>query len=263
MIPNRTEYINQALPLEPELKNLFDTKDTLTIFEVGACEGEDSIRYSRLFPNSRIFVFEPLPANIQLIRQNIEKYGVKNVFYYNKAVSSKVGAAEFYVSEGRPDNVASSDWDFGNKSSSLLLPDKHLDKKKFIKFNQKIEVETTTLKHFCEINNISHIDFLHIDVQGAELMVLEGAQSMLSALKAIWLEVSALHLYKDQPLAHDIKKFMTANKFVLVKDTLLHTQGDHLYLSEAFYRQRKKHFKRLVFDNTSFYKKFLRKLRTS
>ena len=49
MIFDREHYLGQPVPIENELKLLFDESAPLTIFEIGACEGEDSIRYSRLF----------------------------------------------------------------------------------------------------------------------------------------------------------------------------------------------------------------------
>lgn len=232
---DRADYINRPIPIENELKTLFHQNDALTIFEIGACEGEDSIKYARLFPNSKVYAFEPLPDNIKWIEENIARYNIRNIDYYNKALSSKEGTAEFFVSEGRPENAEQTDWDFGNKSSSLLPPGQHLNLVDFIRFNKRIEVETITLKSFCEANNIRLIDFIHMDVQGAELMVLEGAGDFITKIKTIWLEVSKVHLYKDQPLVNDIQKYMTKNNFALVKDAVEDIQGDRLYVSKAFY----------------------------
>jgi FkbM family methyltransferase len=241
-IYDRTNYINQSVIIEKELKILFKQNEPLIIFEIGACEGEDSIRYSRLFINSKIYAFEPLPENIKLIQNNLLHYGISNVTYYNKALSSKEGTAQFYVSEGRPETAIESDWDYGNKSSSLLPPAKHLEIVKWIHFNKKIEVETITLKSFCKSNNINFIDFIHMDVQGAELMVLEGASDLISSIKVIWLEVSKVDLYHNQPLEKDIKKFMADNNFVLIKDSLDGTWGDQLYISKTFYPEYKSLF---------------------
>jgi FkbM family methyltransferase len=235
MIYDRSNYINEPVPIEKELKRLLKTKGNLVVFDVGACEGEESIKYSRLFPNANIYSFEPLPENITLIRNNFRNYEVKNASYYNKAVSSKNGVTDFFVSSGQPENAAKSDWDYGNKSSSLLQPDKHLEVASFIKFETRIKVETITLKSFCTENNIPSIDFLHMDVQGAELMVLEGAQDFISAIKVIWLEVSKIEFYKQQPLVEDIQKFMKANHFFLLKDALNSIQGDRLYISKLHF----------------------------
>lgn len=235
MLYDRSNYINQPVSIEKELNFLFNTDETITIFEIGACEGEDSVKYARLFPNATIYAFEPLPNNVKLIDNNFREYGLKNASYYNLALSSENGTATFYVSSGSPADAENSDWDYGNKSSSLLPPAKHLETANFIHFDDKIEVETMTLKSFCSAKKIKQIDFIHMDVQGAELMVLEGAEDFISSIKAIWLEVSKVDLYKDQPLVDDVKKFMEDNNFVLIKDSLIGIQGDQLYISKQFY----------------------------
>src|SRR3954454_11428494 len=120
---DRAEYISEPAALKFELRQLFRPDEPVVIFEIGACEGEDSVKYSRQFPASRIYTFEPLPGNIELIKKNFKEYQVKNASFFNVALSNKNGEAEFYVSSGRPEGSTESDWDFGNKSSSLLTPE--------------------------------------------------------------------------------------------------------------------------------------------
>lgn len=232
---DRTSNIILDVTIQKELNFFFKKNDPIVIFDIGACEGESSIQYSRLFPASKIYAFEPLPSNIQLIQKNFFNYGISNALYYNNALSDSNGVAAFHVSSVNPRNTIATDWDFGNKSSSLLAPEKHLERFDFIHFDKQIEVETITLKTFCEQNNIQEIDFVHMDVQGAELMVLNGAEDFISSIKAIWLEVSKINFYKGQPLANDVKEFMYRNNFVLIKDSLYSEQGDQLYVSKKFF----------------------------
>lgn len=260
MIFDRNHYINQPVPIEKELKILFNQKDALTLFEIGACEGEDSIKYSRLFPNSKIYVFEPLPNNIKLIKNNLLQYNISNVYYFNKALSSKEGVAEFFVSESKPNVPAHADWDFGNKSSSLLPPDKHIEYYDFIKFEKKIKVETSTIRHFCEKHIIAEIDFVHMDVQGAELMVLKGAENFISSIKSVWLEVSTIKMYKQQPLVNKIKSFMKDNNFILIKDCVERQQGDQLYVSKIFFPHYKALFPDLPVSKEKFLLKLIKKI---
>jgi hypothetical protein len=77
--------------------------------------------------------------------------------------------------------------------------------------------------------NITHVDFLHLDVQGAELKVLEGFGLVLNTLKAVWLEVAKEELYAGQPLVADIENFMTSNKFAKIVDTCHNRYGDQLW----------------------------------
>jgi len=253
---DRATFIDSPSPIKKDLQFLFDQQESLIIFDIGACEGESSIQYSRLFPKSKIYAFEPLPRNIQLIRDNFRKYKIENAIYIDKALSSQNGFAEFYVSSGQPENISVSDWDFGNKSSSLLAPEKDLEKYAFLHFDTKIEVETLTLKTFCNSNKVKSIDFIHMDVQGAELMVLHGAGEFISSIKAIWLEVSKVHFYKDQPLEIEVRQFMASNNFILIKNELNGEQGDQLYVSKNFFPL----YKLIFLSEFNFLKKGIRNI---
>jgi FkbM family methyltransferase len=250
--------MSEPLPVEKELKSLFPGNATITIFDIGACEAEDSIKYSRLFPASTIYAFEPLAANVRLANANVKNYNITNVRLVEKALSDKNGPEKFYVSSGHPADAGRVDWDFGNKSSSLLEPGKHQEFADFIKFETVVNVETTRLDSFCQQNNISVIDFIHMDVQGAELMILHGAGAMIRSIKAIWLEVSTVDLFKGQPLAGDIEKFMTANGFVMVRDCLYGISGDRLYVSKVHVPKYRRIFPRWT-RRRSLLRKVLRK----
>lgn len=235
---NRDNYILSDSAITKDLKKLFNTTENLNILDIGGCEGEESIRYSRLFPRASIFVFEPLPQNQDLIRINIQKYSAENVRLLPIALSDRDGVEKFYVSSGQPEEKTKEmDWDFGNKSSSLLPPDKHTEIVPWIKFNNVMEVDTKTLDRVMEELNISEVDFVHMDVQGAELKVLSGANMGLRRIKAIWLEVSDVTLYKDQPRRVDIEKFMKTNGFYLVKTSMHGGIGDQMYLNKSYFKR--------------------------
>jgi len=234
---NREEYILSDSPIKAELLRLFKKKQKLIIIDIGGCEGEESIRYSRLFPDSSIFCFEPLPKNQKKIEENIAKYNIKNVQLIPDALSDEEGEQQFYVSSGRPNDVnLASDWDFGNKSSSLLPPDKHLELYPWVKFKEVIKVNAQKLSSFVIRKNIFEIDFIHMDVQGAELKVLVGAESFMKKIKVIWLEVSDVALYQNQPIKTDIEIFMKKNGFYLFKTTMEGNVGDQMYINKKYFR---------------------------
>jgi len=229
----RDAYIRSPLPIAEELQTLFNSLDPLVIFDIGACEGEDSIRYGREFPNARIYAFEPLPSNMTTLKRQVAAYGATQVEAFPIALSDERGTATFYVSSGSPENLPSTeDWEYGNKSSSLLPPAELREHYPWIRFEQSIEVDTDTLAGFCAARGIGRIDFIHMDVQGAELKVLRGAGDLLRGVRAIWLEVEKVALYAGQPLADEMQQFMNANGFVKRKDTVGEVTGDHLYVRE-------------------------------
>ncbi|MBD2107735.1 FkbM family methyltransferase [Nodosilinea sp. FACHB-13] len=209
---------------------IFDIQKPLVIFDIGSCEGEDSIKYSKVFPSARIFAVEALPSNLSLLKENLNKYSVKNVEILPFALSDEAGICNFHVSSGQLEDKK-EDWDYGNKSSSLLAPTENLDIFPWLKFSNIISVETNTLYNVCIEKDISSIDFVHMDVQGAELKILKGAGKFIKKIKLIWLEVEALELYKDQPLKKEIEEFMRENAFIKVKDTVGDVSGDQLYIN--------------------------------
>ena len=234
---NRTEYILSNSPIQQDLLKLFTKSQELTILDIGGCEGEESIRYKRIFPLSKIFIFEPLPSNQNIISENIKKYQLSTVELIKAAASDESGVSDFHVSSGQPENKSNLlDWDFGNKSSSLLLPDEHLRLVPWVKFNEVISVKTITLFDFMNEKNISEIDFIHMDVQGAELKVLKGAASQLKKIKAIWLEVADIELYKGQPTRKEIELFMKENGFYLIKSEEEGHYGDQMYLNKNYFK---------------------------
>ena len=242
MLYDRKKAItNDQLQLQEELLSILFKKDeSITIFDIGACEGESSIRYSRLFPNANVFCFEPIPTNISLIEQNIETFGATSVRAIEICLSDSIGEAEFHVSSGKPDEFKNKavDWEFGNKSSSLLPPDKTLETYKWLEFKKTIKVKTTRLDTFLSSRNITRVDFAHMDVQGAELMVLRGAGEKISSVKNLWLEVEAIPLYKGQPVKKDVEAFLGKLGYIKLIDTVDKVAGDQFWSQREWVTER-------------------------
>ncbi len=228
------KYINTSLKIKNDLLSIFDQNEEIVIFDIGACEGADSIRYKKLFPNAKVFAFEPLSQNIKKIKHNLKRYQLINeIQVINKALGEEVGEMKFFISSGRPDKAKKSkDWDYGNKSSSLFPPKDISKTHGWHKFQKEVKVKVDTIKDFCQKNYVDHIDFIHLDVQGAEIQVLKGAGDLINNIKAIWLEVANREMYEGQPLKNDIEKFMRENKFKKVFEDLDDYAGDQLYIKD-------------------------------
>ncbi len=72
-------------------------------------------------------------------------------------------------------------------------------------------ITTTSLDSFTRQNSVDEIDFIKIDVQGAELDVFKGATKALDNVVFIVSEVEFIPLYIDQPLFGDVCKYLTEN----------------------------------------------------
>lgn len=231
MIKELESYLKKKHPAQRELEMVLFNVAEPTIFDVGSCEGLDSIKYSRMFPKARFFAFEPISSNFQKIKDNLSEYKTSKINAFHLALSDKKGTIEIFKSSGNPESEKGN-WEHGNKSSSILAPEKHLELYDWCKFDSKEEVESDTLKSFCQDHDIRKIDLLHMDVQGAELMVLKGASDFLSNIRMIWMEVAYVELYKDQPLRDEVANYMRDQGFILLTEQNRVLNGDHLYVNK-------------------------------
>ena len=236
IIPFIDSFLERKIFPEIELEKIFSRKSKLNIFDIGACEGEDSIRYSRVFKNAQIFTFEPLPSNQEIIINNLEKYSCSNVLLQKIALCEYDGSIEFHVSQGRPQDLwEGPQWNYGNKSSSILRPTSN-ERFGWLFFKNTITIPCHRLDSFCDQKNIQKIDFIHMDVQGAELLVLNGAKNILNNTIAVWLEVANEKKYEGQPLRVSVEKYMLDAGFLLIHYENRGADGDQFYVNKRYYK---------------------------
>lgn len=208
MLPFR--HIDFAFPRGPNI-----------IAEIGAADGLDTIRYIERYPCAAVHAFEPLGTNVEKLRVLQERFRQLSVHPHALGDESKI-AADFYVSGGSPPNHASSEpWPY---SSSLLLPDQHLVVHPWCTF----EKHRTAV---CRLDSVFRLapDFIHMDVQGAELKVLAGAGKLLDDVRAVWMEVADVSLYAGQPLRADVETFMRDHGFYLIAYYGSNISGDQFW----------------------------------
>lgn len=129
--------------------------------------------------------------------------------------------------------------------SSSLLPSEYYEShyNSSFRVNSKIHVVSKSLDSALEFINCD-IDFLKLDTQGSELLILENAQKSLKNCLMIECECEFIEMYSGQPLFHDISKFLYEKKFEL------------LYLNRVFVSREKPRFKRcrgqLIFGDALF-----------
>ncbi len=174
------------------------------IFDVGANIGQSILKYRTLFPDAGICSFEP---NLEVIRElQLNADQASGVEIFKIAFSDSDGESEFYRTAVP-------------EASSLLKPEQFLmDLSKENKYDfDKVVVPTMTLDTFVEEHQVSTIDLLKIDVQGAELKVLEGSSVSLKSglIKCIYIEVNLASTYVGQMSLNQLMKLMAACNFQL------------------------------------------------
>jgi FkbM family methyltransferase len=126
------------------------------VYDIGANLGFFSLVAARLVgPGGRVFAFEPAPDNAEAIRRNAELNLLRNIVVMPRAVSSRRGSARLQV-------VDDQSW------SRLEEFGEHPDTERVL------EVETVAIDELVGSGELPPPAFVKIDVEGAELAVLEG-----------------------------------------------------------------------------------------
>jgi FkbM family methyltransferase len=217
----KLNYILKGSPIAKELLGYYVDNKTV-ILDCGACDGLDSIIYSKLLPDASIHAIEPRYDNYSEIIENLRTFDIKNVHAVQACLSDREEEVTFYNSYGQsnPNRL----WNTGNKSSSILRPTGHLNEHRWCRFTEE-KIKTVRFDSL----GIPKIDFMHLDVQGAEIKVLDGMGAVLNTVGMIWLEVASIELYEGQPLVTDIDTYLSIRGFRKMKDTC-RKYGDQLWV---------------------------------
>ncbi|MFX1445593.1 MAG: FkbM family methyltransferase [Promethearchaeota archaeon] len=138
------------------VRNLIKKGDT--VLDIGANIGYYTLIFAKLVGREgKVFAFEPDLENFNLLKKNVKINGYRNIILVNKAVSNKNGKEKLYIS-------------IYNKGDHRIFDVN--DGRKYI------EIETIKLDDYFKNYN-GNIDFIKIDVQGAEGGVIEGMLNLL------------------------------------------------------------------------------------
>ncbi len=138
-----------------------------TIVDAGANIGAFTLFAAALFPDARIFSFEPEKGNYEVLKKNVELNALSNVTPYHEAVSVHDGTVKLSIDT--KDNASHS------IEGSLK--------------NDAQEVSAVSLKTIIERDGLKNIDLLKLDIEGTEYEVLMGSGDILHMINRMVLEV--------------------------------------------------------------------------
>jgi len=166
------------------------------VIDVGANVGIFTVKSSiKVGQAGKVYAIEPIEENFKLLKNNCDVNNLVNVVCIRKACGSKSGKAIMLKS----------------RSSALhSLKDFGVANIKNSEFSQEeVEVDCETLDNICKELGVSRIDFLKIDVEGAELEVLKGAEESLKITRNIAME---LH-YEGED--EEVRRFLEERGFTV------------------------------------------------
>lgn|SRR5574341_1414143 len=135
-----------------------EIKKGYVVLDIGANIGYYTLIFAKLVgENGKVFAFEPDPVNFALLKKNVEINGYRNVILVRKAVSNKSEHIRLYLSED-------------NKGDARIY-DSADDR-------ESIEIDAIRLDDYFKNYN-GRIDFIKMDIQGAEGRAVEGSTLIL------------------------------------------------------------------------------------
>ncbi|MBT1705496.1 FkbM family methyltransferase [Chryseosolibacter indicus] len=136
----------------------------MVFIDVGANLGEYTLFCCKRLANGRVLSFEPLPSIRKFLLENIELNGFKNAIVYDCGLSDENKRLAIYEVEDTHEGLAT------------IYPGERVIK-------QKIEVELKRMDD--ALVNQNRVDFIKIDIEGAELMALRGGLNTIKKFRPI------------------------------------------------------------------------------
>jgi FkbM family methyltransferase len=202
----------------------FTTKEGDIVIDVGAHIGPYTLKASkRVGLNGKVIAIEADPENFDILNRNIQLNKLTNVIALNYAAYSKEDKIRLYLLK-----VDKSSY---TKYNTIMIDRAQYYNEK--NFNEKnfVEVKANTLDYLLQSIGIKHeqVNWIKIDVEGAEYDVLKGAKNILSKSKDISLLIEIHNLIKHNTTLYEpIKEFLNSYNFKIEYENIVDTGERHI-----------------------------------
>ncbi len=136
------------------------------IVDVGAHEGLHLQHFIDLAgPSGKILAFEPLPSCFETL---LAHFSIAAVTLYNAALADTAGETSFVFARGSPQESGLRERTYNQPATA-----------------DPVEIRVTTMRLDDVMATDPQLDFIKIDAEGAELLILRGAASVLRRLRPV------------------------------------------------------------------------------
>lgn len=174
------------------------------VLHVGAHFGQEINEYRKLGCKNMLF-FEPQPAVLPKLLANVAPKHEENIWVYPFALGNFDGSIEMNVETAN-----------GGMSSSLLNANLHSAQYPHIVFHSKVTVDIRKLSTIVHDDciDMTKYNLMNVDVQGYEMEVFKGAESLLHHIDYIITEVNTEELYYGCPMLYEIDSYLISKGFL-------------------------------------------------
>jgi FkbM family methyltransferase len=204
LLARRTKY------LESEMLGLAELVGPGSVcIDVGAAAGIYTVALSRLVgPEGRVLSVEPLSFAHPLWARILGARSSGNVHQHRVAVGAEAGRGKMSVPVGRHGPVTGRsflDWNTNGPGSNAEFARQ-----------MEVDIDIQTLDGLIESVGLTRLDFIKIDVEGAELHVLEGGQHAIETFRpAMLIEIEDRHAARYQVSGSDVTAWLLARGYTM------------------------------------------------
>lgn len=161
---------------EPETPYIADLLSGAPVcLHVGASDGRHSYVMTKVAPRARIHAFEPSAFTYEVLKTCLAWHGIADrvtpvhaavsdrpgelLLVTPKKTSGRMGRAYAFVAEARPEGAVRPDLE---DVGSEIQP-----------------TPVITLDDYCAAHDLNKVDFIRMDIEGAELRALKGAEGVI------------------------------------------------------------------------------------
>jgi FkbM family methyltransferase len=155
-----------------------------------------------LAPNTRIYGFEPNAEECARLNES----AAPTVEYIPIALWSMTGQQTFHIAE---DPMCSSIYP---PVEALAAERPRLE---LMRTRERTTIEVRTIDDWAQERGVDRLDYAKLDAQGAELAILQGAERMLTGVRAVKIEVQFNPLYEGVPIFGEVDRHLRVQGFQL------------------------------------------------
>jgi FkbM family methyltransferase len=183
---------------EDDIIERFLPKQGDIVVDIGAHMGRYTIiGAKRVGAQGKVVAIEAHPGNFEMLNRNIKLNQLTNVIPLNYAVYSKETKIKLYL----PDEESGYTMHHSIMSNYVFTKYKDKTEDKFV------EVSANTLDYFLQLEGITDLNWIKIDVEGAEFEVLKGAHNVLSNSKNISLLIEVHGKNTYEPIIESLRSY--------------------------------------------------------
>lgn len=218
---NKDDFQIMTFHEDDILEHKFNPKQEDVVIDVGAHIGPYTLKASSLVGvNGKVLAIEADPSNYDILNRNIDLNKFTNATAVNYAAYSKEEKIKLYLPSKEEEEK-----ELSHTKYNTIIQDRAHNETKFV------EVQANTLDYLLQSNGIKHekVNWIKIDVEGAEFEVLKGAKDILSKSNNISLLIEIHNLSAaNTNLYEPIKEFLNSYNYKIDFEKIAKSGEKHI-----------------------------------